>query len=193
MKKLLIICLIISAIGCAKEKPKDPISIINDEREINFPFIDLKKAEKHIDVLELSFASLPLNKTSSFYILPVKYENLGNISFNEHYSKMIENYIIINALGKIVHKKELSDYYIIPSVKESIASYLSENYSLITLDIFTTQDIPIFHVKIKVASKRDDNFYYHPSTAARPPDYLTQTGFIYILNKYFNKIFEGGK
>jgi hypothetical protein len=192
MKKLLILCLLISLIACGKKTPKDPINIINEEREIHIPFIDLKKAEKHIDVLELSFASLPLNKTSSFYVLPVRYEKLGITSLIDNYSKMIENYIILNALGKIVNNKESANYYIIATVKESITSFLSENYSLITLDILTIQDIPIFHVKIKVRSERDDNFYYHPSTAARPPDYLTQTGFIYILDKYMKKIFEGG-
>lgn len=192
MKKLLILCLLISLIGCGKQTPKDPINIINEEREIYFPFIDLKKAEKHIEVLELSFTSLPLNKTSSFYVLPVRYEKLGIISFTDNYAKMIENYIILNALGNIVNNKESAHYYIIASVKESITSFLSENYSLINLDILTTKDIPIFHVKVKVYANRDDNFYYHPSTAARPPDYLTQTGFIYILDKYMKKIFEGG-
>jgi hypothetical protein len=193
MKKQFIICFLIILIACSKEVPRDPINIISDEREINFPFIDLKKAEKHIDVLELSFASLPLNKTSKFYILPTSYEKLGIISYVENYSRMIENYIILNALGSIVKNKGDADYYIISTVKESITSYLSENYSLINLDVFTNQDIPIFHVRVKVTSNRDDNFYYHQATAARPPDYLTQTGFIYILKKYFNKIFEGGR
>jgi hypothetical protein len=192
MKKLLILCLLISIIACGKKTPNDPINIINEEKEIYIPFIDLKRAEKHIDVLELSFASLPLNKTSAFYILPVRYEKLGITSFTDQYSKIIENYIILNALGNIVNNKKSANYYIITSVKESITSFLSENYSLISLDIFTTHDIPIFHVKIKVRSERDDNFYYHPSTSARPPDYLTQTGFIYILDKYMKKIFEGG-
>lgn len=193
MKRCLIICLLILFTACAKKTPVDPINIINDEREINFPFIDLKKAEKHVNVLELTFASLPLNKTSTFYVLPARYEKLGIISYMDNYSRMIENYIILNALGSVVSNKTTADYYIIASVKESITSYLSENYSLIDLNIFTKQDIPIFHVKIKMTSNRDDNFYYHPATTARPPDYLTQTGFIYILNKYFNKIFEGGK
>jgi len=37
MKKLLILCLLISLIGCGKQTPKDPINIINEEREIYFP------------------------------------------------------------------------------------------------------------------------------------------------------------
>jgi len=56
----------------------------------------------------------------------VRYEKLGIISFTDNYAKMIENYIILNALGNIVNNKESAHYYIIASVKESITSFLSE-------------------------------------------------------------------
>jgi len=64
-------------------------------------------------------------------------------------------------LGSIVKNKEDADYYIISTIKESINLIFVGNYSLINLDVFTNQDIPIFHVRVKVTSNRDDNFYYH--------------------------------
>jgi hypothetical protein len=193
MKKVIIFLLLLSLIACTKKEPIDPVNITSGGNSIFFPFIDLKKASKNIDLLELSHSALALSRNSTFYIMPVRYEKLGKVSFEDNYTTMIKNYIILNALGYIVESREQADYYIILSAKESITSYLSENFSLLELNIFTKMDIPVFHIKMKVTSNRDNNFYYHPSTASNPPDYLTQTGLIYLLDRYFKKLFEGGR
>ncbi|MDY6821474.1 MAG: hypothetical protein SVN78_07635 [Deferribacterota bacterium] len=193
MKKIIFLTLLIFLNACSKELPKEDVDIKTTKRHIDIPFVDIKEAEKYIDILGLSYNVLPINRTSKFYILPVRLELLGEIKYVKSYENIIKNYIILNALGYIVEDKELADYYIVISIKESVRTYLSENYSLVEFSVFTKLDVPVFHISVKVRSDRDEGFYYHPSKPAKSPRSLSINGIIYILNKYFIKIFQGGK
>lgn len=151
-----------------------PLVIITElETNLSSVFIDKTKAKiKHFSVNP--YEILPEN--SVIFIMPVKMKQASQETWDNYYSTMIKNYILMNNYAKITNDVETADYVLFAKISESPEVWNGKNFSNIDITIMERNEMPVFFSNVKVESKSDKNFYYRLSKSARPVKELTLLG-----------------
>lgn len=201
MKKIFPLLLVLALLtGCSSKlfKPGDVLSNVDDtvtdaielvtrldsgilyilfaleaNTNISSLFFD-KTKEKVVSFHASAHEVLPEGRT--YYIIPPKVTRDGRTFFDEEAGRLIRNYIQLSGFGKVTPYIQNADYIIVSRFRESIDRGHYKNDSTVVLNIMHKNDIPLFSSVIRLESKADANFWYHPTRNAIPSSTLSMKG-----------------